>query len=98
MPQDTPLSAACLAALHEAPCLDDRSVPICRCEARQRCDVDHEKSRGSQTHRVLLYLVCGDHEARQKNIDAAESFTYHAIYSDCLAAVLHTRLHVSGTL
>src|SRR5262249_6178979 len=98
MPQDTPLSVACLAAWHEAPCLDDRSVPVCRREARQRCDVDYETSRGSQAHRGLIYLVCGDHETQQKNIDATESFTYHAIYSGCPVAVLHTHLHVSETL
>jgi hypothetical protein len=40
----------------------------------------------------------GEHKAQQKSIDATESFTYHAIYSDCPVAVLHTRLHVSGTL
>jgi hypothetical protein len=44
-----------------------------------------------------IFLIWG-HEGQQKNIDATGSFTYHAIYSDCPVAVLHTRLHVSETL
>ena len=92
------MSAGCLVALQEPPGLDERRLLVWRRRARRRCYVAHERSRGGQAYRVLIYFLIWGHEGQQKNIDATGSFTYHAIHSDCPAAVLHTHLHVSETL